>query len=205
MYHRHLPHWRQEGATYFVTFRLADSLPQSKLQELQRWRLEWERTHPEPRTESQWQDFTRRHAIMMEGWMDEGYGERVLGDASIAEIMSTAMLHFQNDRCLTSSYVVMPNHVHVVMKPLGDWRLEQILDSWKGYVGHTVNRKLNRNGVLWQEESYDRIIRDEEHLYRVIQYIGANPGKAGLPRAGWLRWIHPDWEQAGWGFRDPEA
>jgi hypothetical protein len=59
-----------------------------------------------------------------------------------------------------------------------------------------------RHGTLWQEESYDRIVRDEEHLFRVVQYVGNNPGKAGLPREQWHRWVHPDWEAAGWGFRD---
>lgn len=55
-------------------------------------------------------------------------------------------------------------------------------------------------GPLWAEESYDRIIRDEEHLYRVIQYIGRNVAKAGLPKSHWYRWIDPSWERSGWGF-----
>jgi putative transposase len=152
MYQRHLPHWRQDGATYFVTFRLAGSLPQQKRAELQRWRAEWDRTHLEPRTEAQWQDFTRRHAIRIEGWLDEGYGECILGDAKNADILSTAMLYFQDDRCSTFAFVVMPNHVHVVMKPLGEWRLEQILDSWKGFVGHSVNKSMQRSGVLGRKK-----------------------------------------------------
>ncbi len=97
---------------------------------------------------------------------------------------------------------MMPNHVHVIAKPLGQWRLEQILDSWKGFVGHSVNKAMNRSGALWQEESYDRIIRDEEHLFRVVQYIGNNPSKAGLPESAWVRWIHPTWEQDNWGYQD---
>jgi hypothetical protein len=82
--------------------------------------------------------------------------------------------------------------------------LEEVLDSIKGFVSRKVNAKLGRSGALWQEKSYDRIIRDEEHLFRVVQYIGRNPGKAGLPRHAWIRWIHPEWERAGWGFRDVE-
>ena len=77
IYHRRLPHWRQPGATYFLTFRLADALPQSKQSELQQWRAEWELTHPEPRNEAEWLDFARRHAVRVEGWLDEGYGECV--------------------------------------------------------------------------------------------------------------------------------
>lgn len=53
---------------------------------------------------------------------------------------------------------------------------------------------------MWQEESYDRIVRDEEHLWRCVQYIGRNPQQAGLPADQWRRWIDPRWEQAGWGF-----
>jgi hypothetical protein len=48
----------------------------------------------------------------------------------------------------------------------------------------------------------DRIIRDEEHLNRVIQYIGQNFAKAGIPYASWFCWIHPDWKSIGWDFRD---
>jgi hypothetical protein len=201
VYYRHLPHWRQKGATYFVTFRLEDALPQAKLYELKRWREEWIRTHPEPRSEKDWEEYARLHTQRVEAWMDEGYGECVFASEGMAKVMADALLYFQDDRCTTYCYTVMPNHCHVVVKPLGAWELEQILDSWKGYVGHEVNRRLGRSGRLWQDESYDRIIRDEEHLYRVVQYIGNNPAKANLPRESWCRWIHPEWEAAGWGFR----
>ena len=134
--------------------------------------------------------------------MDEGYGECVFRAPDLAKVMADAFLFFQDKRAVTSCYVVMPNHCHVVVRPLSDYELEQILDSWKGYVGHEVSRRLKRHGTLWQEESYDRIIRDEEHLFRVVQYIGRNLAKAGLPPEQWYRWIHPDWETAGWHFQD---
>jgi hypothetical protein len=80
--------------------------------------------------------------------------------------------------------------------------LEELLESIKGFVSRQVNSRLGRSGPLWEQESYDRIIRDEEHLFRVVQYIGQNPAKAGLPSSKWIRWIHPEWERAGWSFRD---
>jgi hypothetical protein len=202
MYHRHLPHWRQKGATYFVTFRLADALPQTKLRELDRWREHWEREYPPPHNHQEWEDFARQIIRRTEAWLDEGYGECVFRRLELAQVMADAMLYFQDERCVMSCYTVRPNHVHVAVKPLGELELEYILGSWKGYVGHKVNRLLGRSRTLWQEESYDRIIRDEEHLFRVVQYIGNNPAKAGLPRACWHRWIHPDWQAAGWDFRD---
>lgn len=205
MYHRHLPHWRQKGATYFVTFRLADALPQEKLNQLKRWREIWEREHPEPRSEQQWEEFAREITRRTEAWMDEGYGECYFRDVELAGLMANACLHFQDDRHVTFCCCVMPNHCHVVVKPLGDFELEHILDSWKGHVGFQVNKRLSRHGVVWQEESFDRIVRDEEHLFRIVQYIGNNAAKAGLPRDRWHRWVHPDWEAAGWSFRDRDV
>jgi putative transposase len=200
IYHRHLPHWRQAGATYFVTFRLADSIPQKQLRALKRWRTTWEQKHPEPRSEVTWQELARQITYKTEAWMDKGYGECVFRDRALADEMSNALFHFQDKRCLTSSFTVMPNHIHAVMKPLGEFELEDVLESIKRFVSRKINSTLGRKGHNWEEESFDRIIRDEEHLFQVIQYIGRNPAKAGLAKDKWIRWIHPAWEEAGWGF-----
>jgi len=202
VYHRRLPHWRQPGATYFVTFRLADAIPQERLRALKHWREVWERSHPEPRSEAQWEELAREITRKTEAWMDEGYGECVFADRELADAMSRSLRHFQNERYVASCFAVMPNHVHLVIKPLGKCELEAILDSIKGFTSRKVNSLIGRKGRLWEEESYDRIVRDEEHLFRVIQYIGRNGAKAGLPRNRWIRWIHPDWDRNGWGFRD---
>lgn len=204
VYFRHLPHWRQDGATYFVTFRLADSIPQEQLRALKRWREFWERSNPEPRSDEQWQELAQQITRKTEAWMDEGYGECVFRNRELADEMSKSLLHFQDERCLTSCFTVMPNHVHAVTKLLGEFELEDILESVKRFVSRKVNTVLGRSGQLWEEESYDRIVRDEEHLFRVVQYIGRNGKKAGLPDKEWVRWIHPDWEQAGWGFRSED-
>ena len=60
------------------------------------------------------------------------------------------------------------------------------------------------SGELWQQECYDRIVRDEEQLYRVVQYIGRNPYKAKTPRSKWFRWMNPKWIATGWNF-EPHA
>lgn len=201
IYHRHLPHWRQDGATYFVTFRLADSIPQQQLQALKRWRQIWERENPEPRSEVQWKTLAREITRRTEKWLDEGYGACELRQTEVAELMRDSLLKFQDDRYFISCFEVMPNHVHAVMKPLGDQELEVILKNMKGYISRMANRMLERSGTLWEEESYDRIIRDEEHLYQVVQYIGRNARMAGLPESEWHRWLHPDWQAAGWRFQ----
>ncbi|MBC8869529.1 MAG: transposase [Planctomycetes bacterium] len=201
-YRRHLPHWRQSGATYFVTFRLADSIPQQHLRALKRWRETWERSHPEPRSDKEWEAFAREITSRTEAWLDEGYGECVFRHRACSDEMSNSLLHFQGERYTVFCFTVMPNHVHLVMKPADGLELEKILDSAKGFVSRKVNAHLGRKGKLWEQESFDRIVRDEEHLFRVIQYIGRNPAKAHLPRDQWVRWIHPDWEKSGWRFHE---
>ncbi len=99
-YHRHLPHWRQEGATYFVTFRLGDSVPQEKLNYLKRLRYHWERTHPEPRSSEDWEMLARDLFSHEDAWLDEGYGSCHFSDAKLAAHLEEAFMHFQNDAIL---------------------------------------------------------------------------------------------------------
>lgn len=93
MYERHLPHWRQDGASYFVTCRLGDSLPQSKLHELDGLRKEWERQNPPPRTREDWEKHTREIVEKIERWLDQGMGSCVLRSPENAAILVNAM-HF---------------------------------------------------------------------------------------------------------------
>jgi REP element-mobilizing transposase RayT len=202
VYHRHLPHWRQTGATYFVTFRLGDALPQVKLNYLKRFREYWERTHPEPRSDADWETLARELFRREDAWLDEGYGECHFGDAQFAAHLQEALLHFQHARYHLSCSVIMPNHCHLVIRPFEDWKLEAILQGMKGVVARRINTLVGSAGSLWQDESYDRIIRDEEHLWRVNQYIGRNPTKAGLLHDEWRRWIDPTWQATGWRFVD---
>jgi hypothetical protein len=78
--------------------------------------------------------------------------------------------------------------------------LQKILQSRKAHMALEINRAVGRRGALWQEESFDRIIRDEEHLWRCIQYIGHNPAMAGLSLDVARRWIRPSWVELGWTF-----
>ena len=202
MYRRHLPHWRQDGATYFVTFRLADSLPQDKWRELEDFRAEWERQNPFPQSDEALEQFTRETIRRVEQWLDQGMGSCLLGRPELAAFVTEALHHFDDDRYELACYVVMPNHAHAVLRPLQSEShpLENLLGSWKRYTSRRINELLGQTGALWQDESYDRIVRDEEHLYRAIQYIGSNPAKAGLPPGTCPLWIRPQWKALGWRF-----
>lgn len=199
---RHLPHWRQDGATYFVTFRLADSLPQSKLRELKQIQVDWERRHPPPRSVEQEDQIAREIRERVERWLDQGMGSSRLKESGVADTIVESLLHFQDARYDLGSFVIMPNHVHLIVRPLDAARhdLEDILQGWKGFTARRIG--VLEDGRLWQEESYDHIIRDEAGLYRVVQYIGRNPRLARLNANEYRLWIRPEWEQIGWGFDD---
>jgi hypothetical protein len=118
VYERHLPHWRQDGATYFVTFRLGDSLPQSKLRELDFFRAEWERQHPPPRSRDDQEELTREVMHRVEAWLDQGMGSCVLRDSNISAILVKAFHCDDEVEQELDCYVVMPNHVHAIVRPL---------------------------------------------------------------------------------------
>ncbi|HUI06774.1 MAG TPA: transposase [Verrucomicrobiae bacterium] len=74
----------------------------------------------------------------------------------------------------------MPNHVHVLMTPLPGNEPSAILYSWKSYTANQINRLLGQSGPVWQRESFDHIVRNEEALLRFEQYIRDNPRSACL-------------------------
>ncbi len=168
VYERHLPHWRQDGATYFVTFRLEDSLPHSKLRELELFKAEWKRQHPPPRSRDGQEELTRQVMRRVEAWLDQGMGSCVLRSGDVSETMVKAIHRGDGVAHEVGCYVVMPNHVHAILRPLTPRTLplESVLQRWKGGASVEINRHLQRCGPLWHQESFDRILRDEEHLWR---------------------------------------
>ena len=202
VYYRHLPHWRQDGATYAVTFRLNDALPQTKLEEIKRHRKRWEKSHPQPRDEAEWDAFAKTVTRMTERWMDEGFGKCYFKNSKVAKLMADSLRFYEETKCSVQCLTVMPNHVHAIMRPHSGYELEDVLKAIKGWVAKQINDRERDIGSLWEQESYDRIIRDEEHLFRVVQYIGRNGRAAKLRGDEFIRWVSPEWQAAGWGFRD---
>lgn len=200
-YVRHLPHWRQDGATYFVTFRLADSIPEAKLIELRNLRNHWEYTHPEPRSDQDWEELAREFIRQTELSLDEGHGACHFRERCWIDELQARLQHFNGERYQLSCSVIMPNHCHAIIRPFEGQDLEELLGVIKGVTARRINAAIGEHGELWQQECYDRIIRDVEHLQRVIQYIGRNPAALKLPPNRWPRWIDPRWEQTGYGFK----
>src|SRR5437868_5097221 len=88
-----------------------------------------------------------------------------VGDLTDAErdVVTESLLHFDGARYDLLGFVVMNDHVHVLVRPRGDARLERLMHSWKSYTSHVIGQ---RRGIrtVWLKESFDRIVRDGEEL-----------------------------------------
>ena len=175
-----LPHWQQGEAWVFVTWRLGDSLPKAKLDQWNQEQEIWRKRHPEPWDEKTEAEYHERFSRQIDDWLDQGSGSCVLKKPANAKIVADAMRHFDGDRYELASFVVMPNHVHVLFRPLEDHALADILKSWKGFTAREINKCIGKTGALWQDEYWDRLIRSERHFYKVAEYIRENPVMAKL-------------------------
>ncbi len=175
-----LPHWQQPGATFFVTFRLADSIPQDRLEQWNAAKQSWLKWNPLPWSAKQEQEYHERFTSQIEAWLDEGAGDCLLRSAVPRSVVATALTHFDGQRCWQHAWVVMPNQTHALFSLIENHPLEDLLQSWKGYTAHEINKRLNRQGPLWLQDYFDRMIRDSRHFWRCARYIRRNPEKARL-------------------------
>jgi len=153
-------------------------LPRAVSEELQRERDRWKATH-HPRTLSlrEIAEYRRLFSARYEDLLDAGSGACVLRDPTLAGIVCSALRHFEGHRYHLDEFVIMPNHVHVLVKPLPGHGLVSILHSWKSFTAKRINRHLGTTGQLWQHESYDHLVRSEAALNAIRRYIRANPTK----------------------------
>lgn len=170
-----LPHLHQDGTLQFVTFRLCDSLPVQKCTRLQDAVTDFKTKHPEP-----WDSLTRslyRKLIspIEEQLLDNGYGSCILRNPLVRKIVIDSLLYFNDSKYRIIGYVIMPNHVHLLLYTHGDNKLSKILQSLKGFTARKINDILNTQGSIWMKESFDRAIRNKEHLENCIDYIRKNP------------------------------
>ncbi|MCM1152826.1 MAG: transposase [Muribaculum sp.] len=177
---RNLPHWTQEGKIYFVTFRLGDSLPQSKLEQLRAEKDKWMSEHPQPLTQELQLEYHKLFSQRIDKWLDANYGSCILRNSNVVDIVERAILFYDGTRCSVHGYVVMSNHVHLMIEPYEGKKLSVIMHSIKSFVAHEINKITGHNGKVWAEESYDRIIRDAQHYENVKNYIGKNIRQGGI-------------------------
>ena len=159
---RRLPHVHPTGQPLFVTWHLHGSLPVSAC--------------PPAGKSLSGQVFA---------WVDRGldatrYGPVYLRQEAVARLVVNSLRRgVELGHYLLHAFVVMPNHVHVLLTP----RVppSRLLQSLKGYTARQANRILGRIGEsFWQRESYDHWVRDEPEWHRIKVYIENNPVKAGM-------------------------
>ena len=100
----------------------------------------------------------------------------------LARCVADTLLHFDSRRYLMDCFVVMRNHVHTLFRLLTPHSLESVVKSWKGFMAREINRRLKKRGRLWQEDYWDRLIRNESHWAKCREYIRTNPVKAHLSK-----------------------
>ena len=182
-----LPHLKRQGALYFVTMRLGDSLPSGEIARLKQERdfvLKQSRAAKRPLTWHEEQQLLAWFCDQVEALLDAGKGACWLSEPRVAQLVATALNYFAGQRYDVRSWVIMPNHVHVVIWPRSGYTLSTILHSWKSFTSKEANKILCRAGErFWQQESFDHWIRDDDERYRLIKYVENNPVKAHLCRS----------------------
>lgn len=158
----YLPHFDAPGLVQGLTFRLWDSLPAEVVQVLAE------------------EADSGQKRIRVEAYLNTGYGACYLRDPRVAHLVEKALFHFDGERYRLIAWVIMPNHVHVLIETFAGWPLDKVLHSWKSFTATEANKILQRQGKFWLREYFDRYIRDEQHFWNTVQYIHENPVKAGL-------------------------
>lgn len=172
-----LPHWQQGDVWIFLTWRQGDSLPQSKILQWKQEKEAWLNHYPKPWDDETEAKYYKRFGQTMDEWLDAGYGSCLLKKEKNAQIISDALLHFNNQRYTLSDFVLMPNHVHVLFHPLKKHKLGDIVKTWKAFTAKEINAHENMRGPFWQANYWDRLIRSEEHFKWTQKYIQQNPKK----------------------------
>jgi REP element-mobilizing transposase RayT len=189
----YLPHLEIPGSTYFLTLRLADTLPQNVLYEI----------HEELETllkieknsslsDSQNDRLKQLRSKKIEEYLDQGYGACHMANPQVAETVQEAIDHYDGKRYRSHVYCIMPNHLHWILTPLdiqsrSGSQLAPIIQSFKSFTSHTINNSLKLAGSFWSREYYDHRIRSDDEFSRLVCYTLENPLKAHLCE-DWKKW-----------------
>lgn len=194
-----LRHWRQMGVTYFVTSRLADSLPVSVIKEWEEERLQWLSRHGirsvaalRSLSSAKQREFKRLFIGKWHQRLDVGHGACLLREPTVADILVEELVARHSFDYGMDAWVIMPNHFHVLVSPTKTRSLSSIQQRWKGGSAKRINQLLNRHGTLWQKEAFDHIVRNSRRLNDFRRYIAENPRKARLSEGEYILGFRQD-------------
>lgn len=178
-----LPHWLTAHGIYVGTWHLADALPADALAALQReqeYEIERIRRGRGQLTIADRARIELDYRRKIERALDRGFGDCILRAERCAGIVAASLVHFDTTRYELYTWSVMPNHVHVVFSPCENWSISEIMKAWKGFTAKELNRALGSSGTVWQEDYFDRSMRNENQFRRTVDYVMNNPAAAGL-------------------------
>lgn len=191
-YRRNLPHWQPKGAEFFITFRLAGSLPKSVINHLKEKYIQLKKLKSNELSANQVSNFEAKiFASYDESLEKELTGPTWLSNEKIAKVVAEALHFYDQSRYDLYAYTIMSNHVHLVFRHIEKYDVDlpvtSIMKQIKSYTAKEGNKLLDRKGAFWQSESYDRVIREEQELENTIKYTLYNPVKAELIEE-WKQW-----------------
>ena len=191
-----LPHWEVEGRFHFITIRCEGSLPSEVIVRLREIQENLKKISGSSREFIEQQ---RRYFITGEKYLDRGNGWTPFEIPDACEACLGALQVMADEGWPVESAVIMPNHVHMLIRrDDSEYGLRAILKRFKGRSGRWVNQALSREGSLWQEDWFDRWMRDEWEVRKTKKYIKLNPVKAGLANSPEeFRWYFPRLRAAG--------
>jgi REP element-mobilizing transposase RayT len=142
------------------------------------WRQQIERL--EPRTAFELKN------LLSARWndhLDACHGDCVLKRPELGRIVADSLLLFDGTRYELTEYVVMPNHVHMLVAFPDEASLLDQCENWKHFTATKINKQLGRKGRFWQQDGFDHLVRSLEQFAWLREYIAENPRRATL-RAG---------------------
>lgn len=186
---RNLPHVQTMNSYLFVTWKLAFKLPQPLQDKLSDFNLKVLNKSIERNSSSTEDSDYLKDKLYFE-YYDTLLGQdksvpQTLNQPALAKVVVTALHFYDIKQYSLICYCVMPNHVHLIINPLEKTKgtpylLSDIMRNIKGYTSKEINKILLSTGMVWQQESYDRVMRTEKELQNTIEYTLYNPVKAGL-------------------------
>jgi putative transposase len=206
---RNLPHWFQEGAAVFVTFRTADSLPREVVIRMQRELREWLVAKGLPRELADFsgekngapggyhlpqlspesrKQFRKRKNQLFQRSLDDCHGACLLKRGDLRQRVAESMLYHNGSEFELDCFIVMPNHVHAIAQFESGSDFKLIGQSWMRFSARKINETLGAKGPFWQAEPFDHLIRSEEQYRYLREYIHRNPVSANLAEGEWLLW-----------------
>jgi len=200
---RRLPHWSQAGTVAFLTWRTWDSIPESVATEFLKERARWLTEHGIRVEATDWRerlavlppnvryDFASAFSDRWQSVLDDCRGSCPLRAGELAGMVATSLRHFDGTRYRLTAFVVMPNHVHVLVTFPDEAAMLAQCESWKHYTAVQLNKKLGSTGPFWQTDGFDHLVRSEKQYDALKQYIAENPWRARL-HAGEYVWYSVD-------------